>query len=220
MDIVAKWGRQGDQRSYQLAYFNDGGTLRIIFQNSDLGNDSALGGVARTLTNGTFYHLVIVYTASTGNCEFFLNGSSAGTSSGLYTSIYNSTAQFRLGSNVDAAGANEGFFDGIIDEVGIWSRVLTGAEVTTLYNSGNGIQYPFSVQQLITMAVDVGTFTLTGIDVVFRRGKAMVASVANFILSGLDVNLSFKGWRYQSKNTSSWSGQSKNTSSWNNLTKH
>jgi hypothetical protein len=35
-------------------------------------------------------------------------------------------------------------FDGRIDEVGIWSRVLTASERTQLYNGGSGITYPFS----------------------------------------------------------------------------
>jgi hypothetical protein len=33
---------------------------------------------------------------------------------------------------------------GDIDEVGIWSRVLTSTEVTQLYNGGAGLQYPFT----------------------------------------------------------------------------
>ena len=28
-----------------------------------------------------------------------------------------------------------------IDEIGIWNRALSGEEVTTLYNSGDGLQY-------------------------------------------------------------------------------
>jgi len=31
-----------------------------------------------------------------------------------------------------------------IDEVGFWSRALSGAEISQLYNAGAGIQYPFS----------------------------------------------------------------------------
>jgi hypothetical protein len=51
-------------------------------------------------------------------------------------------------TNVDfTVGARSGGnteFDGRIDEVGIWSRVLTAAERTQLYNGGSGITYPFS----------------------------------------------------------------------------
>jgi hypothetical protein len=37
---------------------------------------------------------------------------------------------------------------GSIDEVGIWSRALSSTEVTALYNSGNGFQYPFSTSSI------------------------------------------------------------------------
>jgi hypothetical protein len=29
-----------------------------------------------------------------------------------------------------------------LDAIGVWNRVLTATEVTELYNSGNGKQYP------------------------------------------------------------------------------
>lgn len=35
--------------------------------------------------------------------------------------------------------------EAMIDEVGIWNRALTVAEVSTLYNNGSGISYPFNI---------------------------------------------------------------------------
>ena len=35
-------------------------------------------------------------------------------------------------------------FDGLIDEVGWWSRQLSDAELVTLYNGGAGLTYPFT----------------------------------------------------------------------------
>lgn len=32
---------------------------------------------------------------------------------------------------------------GVADECGVWNRVLSSAEITELYNSGDGLQYPF-----------------------------------------------------------------------------
>ena len=37
------------------------------------------------------------------------------------------------------------FFNGALDEVGIWRRVLTANEITTLYNGGAGLSYPFTI---------------------------------------------------------------------------
>jgi hypothetical protein len=35
------------------------------------------------------------------------------------------------------------YIDGLIDEVGIWNRALTAAEIAILYNGGSGITFPF-----------------------------------------------------------------------------
>jgi hypothetical protein len=48
---------------------------------------------------------------------------------------------FVLGYNYATSGA---YFNGRIDEVGVWGRALTQAEVMALYNSGAGIAYPFT----------------------------------------------------------------------------
>lgn len=38
-----------------------------------------------------------------------------------------------------------GYFNWLIDEVGIWNRALTQDEITQLYNGGNGMAYPFNI---------------------------------------------------------------------------
>ncbi|MFH1587496.1 MAG: LamG domain-containing protein, partial [Candidatus Diapherotrites archaeon] len=35
------------------------------------------------------------------------------------------------------------FFTGTMDEVGVWNRALTAEEISSLYNSGSGLAYPF-----------------------------------------------------------------------------
>ncbi|MEJ2267967.1 MAG: hypothetical protein P8X70_02735 [Nanoarchaeota archaeon] len=45
-----------------------------------------------------------------------------------------------IGANWDG-GINA---DGIIDECGIWNRSITDSEIYALYNSGNGLTYPFN----------------------------------------------------------------------------
>ena len=36
-----------------------------------------------------------------------------------------------------------GYWDGEIDEVGIWGKILSGGELTSLYGGGSGLEYPF-----------------------------------------------------------------------------
>lgn len=49
---------------------------------------------------------------------------------------------FRVGAAYDSGGSNTEFWDGLIDEVFLYRRLLTSGERTALYNSGSGVTYP------------------------------------------------------------------------------
>jgi hypothetical protein len=55
-------------------------------------------------------------------------------------STYNALNQVNIGSNFDA-GSRTSYFNGQIDSLNTWTKELTQAEITELYNSGNGAQY-------------------------------------------------------------------------------
>lgn len=46
------------------------------------------------------------------------------------------------------------FLNGTVDEVGIWTRVLDGLEVSDLYNGGAGLAYPFDADT--NMQINIG----------------------------------------------------------------
>ena len=52
-------------------------------------------------------------------------------------------ADTNTGTHTYIGAGFSAYFDGLVDECGIWSRALTTDEVTSLYNSGNGFTYPF-----------------------------------------------------------------------------
>ena len=91
-----------------------------------------------TMTAGTWYYIVGVYDGS--HIYVYLNGVSQGTPPAASGTIGYSTGTLMLGRDGSAAEV----VNGMIDEVGIWSRALTSTEVTQLYNSGAGLQYPFT----------------------------------------------------------------------------
>ncbi len=91
---------------------------------------------ATALSSGTWY--MATYTWNTGGKKVFLNGMENGTSTVAETMTAGNT-NFYLGIRSDL---NEPF-DGMIDECGIWNRVLSPSEITALYNNGDGLQYPF-----------------------------------------------------------------------------
>lgn len=99
--------------------------------------------------NDNAWHFAVATSDSLGNNTLYVDGISVGTSSGVPQS-YN--GWWRIGAYKLAGytNANSGYFSGLIDEVGIWSKALSSTEVTQLYNSGNGLAYPFLLDKLST----------------------------------------------------------------------
>jgi hypothetical protein len=96
------------------------------------GDGIVTGGSAST---GSWVHLLVTITSGE-TIEFFVNGSSQGSTTASGTSPSN--PYLYIGAYNPTIGQH---FDGLIDEVGIWSRKLSSADVTNLYNNGSGLAY-------------------------------------------------------------------------------
>lgn len=155
---LAKWNATGNQRSYEVVVRNTSGqyTLEIFYSDDGLGGASANVATANvSLSTSTWYYFVITIAGSSETMTLYKDGSSltlASNSQNGNTSIYDSTSAFEVGRGT----SDLGYVNGAIDELGIWDRVLSASEVTSLYNSGAGNQYPF------TVASSVHNLTTTG----------------------------------------------------------
>ena len=92
-----------------------------------------------TLSISTWYHITVTYKGNSfgsNNVLFYVNGSLVFTGT---LGMPSGGGKIYLGSNNAGSG---GFFSGVLDECVVWNRVLTASEVTQLYNSGSGKQYP------------------------------------------------------------------------------
>ena len=90
-----------------------------------------------TLSSGTWYRIAITHNAGSFNVyvDNVLKISPTSWASG------SSSTFFSIGSPWDSFGAN---LIGQIDAFGVWSSVLSGTELTELYNGGAWREYPFS----------------------------------------------------------------------------
>ncbi|NTW32172.1 MAG: hypothetical protein HGB12_06045 [Bacteroidetes bacterium] len=128
------------EKDISIKYSNETGTKQIVIYKGNYGGTDNNIRYNINLTSDIWYHVVYVYTNNT-LLEGYLNGTSIGTIS----NPYNNPTGSGSGSNLFISSwcGSSRFISGLIDEVGIWSRALSSAEVSALYNSGNGIQYPF-----------------------------------------------------------------------------
>lgn len=136
--IVSKYNSATANRSYDFAYRDVSSTKYFRFVSTTTGSTNFnILDVAYTMSNATTYHVVMTFDASAATMELWVNGSSQGTATGSFTSIYNGSSDFRI----SGLGNSTSFFDGVLDEVGIWSKVLTSSEISDLYNSGTPLEY-------------------------------------------------------------------------------
>ncbi|GAG82964.1 unnamed protein product, partial [marine sediment metagenome] len=88
-----------------------------------------------------------------GNLKVYLNGAEIVTDTSASTGAL---TDFNIGSQ---AGSDR-WWDGKIDEFGIWEKELTPAEILILYKAGNGTAYPFTGQAK-SSSIDFNNSTIT-----------------------------------------------------------
>ena len=102
---------------------------------------SYYGTGTKALSSATWYNVVVTYDGSILKTYY-----NAGTPN---TNTIGSLSRDSSGGNymgVNQAGSAN-WWTGDMQYVGLWSRALSSGEVTTLYNSGNGLAY----SQLVTV---------------------------------------------------------------------
>jgi len=100
------------------------------------------------LNDGGWHHYIITYDGSgaASGVTIYEDGSALTLTTNvdnLSGTILNNDA-LSIGAKSDGAPNNQEIYNGLIDEVAVWSRELTSTEVTELHNSGSGLAYPFS----------------------------------------------------------------------------
>lgn len=83
---------------------------------------------------GTYKLYSVSWKASTSTAIFYENGQSIGTKTGTKTSINTNAAIFGIGCYVNSSSVKTGFYDGLVDDVRIWSVVRTAAQIAGYYN--------------------------------------------------------------------------------------
>lgn len=222
-------GTNGDR---YIFYINSDGSYFYHIDNTSIGT-SASG----KFTGGAWHHVVVTWDNSLGSNKeaVYINGALDRNDN---VSVGSSTTTLYVGNRYSNTGGQDALA-GTIDELGVWSRALSGSEVTSLYNGGAGVQYPFAnaysmvaaqgsfslagqqagLLRGIVMAAAQGSLALTGIAAALARGYGIVASAGSYVLTGVAAALRFSGWSNQAKGSASFSNQSKGSATWSNQSK-
>jgi len=117
--------------------YNNGTFLSYNGYGNDLEYNSA------SFSADTWYMITCKFDGTTA--KLYVNA--AEVASGDKSSWNTSSGAFQMG----VENTSNYFLNGAMDEFGIWSRALSDAEITELYNSGAGLQYPFSTSEIKTI---------------------------------------------------------------------
>ena len=118
----------------------------MVFTESGSGNYRRVLTVNNVISSGAWYHIVFRSngTGANGQIGIFVNGTEVATvldsGGGSYPSNVATLRPVTVGVGMDPTSASQ-YWNGGIDEVGIWNRSLNSSEISDLYNSGVGITY-------------------------------------------------------------------------------
>lgn len=138
-----------NQLEYDI-YYREDGALRLRGERVKHGVAAVKVESVTTLSTSTWH--MLTFTFSTSQIELFLDGVSVGTTATSGTGSSGGTAGTSIGAT--AAGAQPIRTNVKTDEYGIWTRQLSGAEITSLYNSGAGLAYPFITNLSLNITAD------------------------------------------------------------------
>lgn len=118
-----------------LIYFtlNSGGSYQA--------NEFQTSQSAVDVHDGSFHHVVVTYagTSNEAGTKIYVDGTSRTLTTDANT--LSATIVNAVNATIGAQSADANPWTGAIDEVGIWTKVLSATEVTDLYNSGSGNAY-------------------------------------------------------------------------------
>jgi uncharacterized repeat protein (TIGR01451 family) len=116
---------------YQLHTLADG---RIRFNPATVGAPAVVDSTS-TIPANTFIHVAATYDSLTGQANIYINGVLENTAvgSGMINSANN---PFQIGAFFIPSSINCCFFNGLIDEVEVFNRALSHAEIQAIYNAG------------------------------------------------------------------------------------
>ena len=134
------------QRPFIGGYNGAGNDFRFAQRPSSTYNNAVQGYIGGTnvigltnTTDNTFHYVCLTWSDSDDNVSLYTDGKLEDTDT--KTGALNSQVGIGIGVWNYIIESVDKEFTGFIDEVGMWNRRLTDAEITNLYNGGAGIAY-------------------------------------------------------------------------------
>lgn len=131
--IVSKWGGSGStNRAYRFEIEKDRRMVALLAGQNSVTKSTTV------LTTNRWYHVALTVSQSGNQVRVYVNGVMEGTNNSFTRALGNSPYALRIGNRSD----NSQNFDGLIDDVRIYDRVLSDIEVAALAQASPTNQGP------------------------------------------------------------------------------
>jgi hypothetical protein len=119
------------------------GRIRLQLRNTGTTNLLDVLTNETPIVTGQWFHVAFTYNGNSApsGIIFYINGASQ-TNNVIFNTLTATILNNRpliLGCRYNG-GTYDLDYNGLMDEVGVWNRVLTASEIATLYNNGAGIE--------------------------------------------------------------------------------
>lgn len=137
--ILQRDNVSGAGRIFQFGLEPDAGVAKLRFIRFS-GTTTVITNIMSTnVGDGAWHHCVCTFDNTVGS-KIYVDGINVA-SDAVTTNNRGGTGSTPY---IGSFNGGSSWMNGAIDEVGIWNRGITAAEVTSLYNGGSGNQYPFT----------------------------------------------------------------------------
>lgn len=191
------WGNIGVYTTDCFLYVDGTGPLVLQVNNSS-------DGGAVTTSNfplGSWVHVAAVFngngTGNSGRIQLYINGRVQDLTFGSYTVPSATSAAtgtvFRIGGYLDSITSTAYQWNGQLDDLRIYSRVLTPEEIWQLYDLGRGggmlyrppiRRYETLLANAYTLIAASASYSITGQPVGLLAGRLLTADAASYLLAG------------------------------------
>ena len=132
---VAFWGNYGGSgaKEYSIG-FNTGASF-VLRYSGDGTTENNLNTTSFSVSTGTWYFLLAEYDGTGDVLEITVNNSSS------FNTSFSGFATTSSAFNVGRESSPGRYFNGLVDSLSVWNRILTTEEKAALYNGGSGLDY-------------------------------------------------------------------------------
>jgi hypothetical protein len=140
MTYASKWLNTGSNFEYAMQHDSGNNRFRFFVSSNGSGFTDLVGSSSGAISTATWYFVVMWFDTAAQTIYIQVNNGTVDSKNIAVSALHDGTADFLI-SGINNGGAQ--LFNGRVDAVGVWRRVLTTSERSELYNSGTGAQYPF-----------------------------------------------------------------------------